>query len=151
MIKIIRTNSENQDFIQLVRFLDAYLRETDGEEHAFYAQFNKLDQIQCVVIAYQSEKVVGCGAIKPYSPQIMEVKRMYTTPEGRGGGVASMVLTELEKWAVELGSTKCILETGIKQVEAIGLYTKNQYQRIPCYGQYKNVENSVCFEKALKV
>jgi GNAT superfamily N-acetyltransferase len=80
----------------------------------------------------------------------MEIKRMYTSPESRKMGIASRVLSELEKWAFELSYGKCILETGKRQTEAIGLYIKTRYTRIPNYGQYAGVENSVCFEKKLK-
>ena len=74
---------------------------------------------------------------------------MYVPPALRGKGIASAVLAELEKWAKELNYKKCILETGKKQPEAIALYNKNGYCIIPNYGQYENVENSVCFEKNL--
>jgi putative acetyltransferase len=150
MISIIRTNSENQDFIQLVGHLDADLAERDGKDHSFYAQYNKIDKIKCVVVAYEDDEPVGCGAIKEYAPGTMEVKRMYTTPESRGKGVASQVLHALEAWAAELSYEKCILETGKKQPEAIGLYQKNGYKIIPNYGQYAGIENSLCFEKHLK-
>ncbi|MBI3162676.1 MAG: GNAT family N-acetyltransferase [Chloroflexi bacterium] len=149
MIKIIRTDPDNPDFIDLVRKLDADLAQRDGEEHSFYAQFNKIDRIKYAVVAYQDENPVGCGAIKEYSPGIMEVKRMYTSPESRGGGIAGKVLSELETWAAELSCNKRILETGKKQPEAIALYKKNGYKIIPNYGQYAEVENSVCFEKVI--
>jgi GNAT superfamily N-acetyltransferase len=80
----------------------------------------------------------------------MEVKRMYTIPELRGKGIASAILRKLEEWAKEMSNEKCILETGKKQVEAIKLYKKNNYKIIENYGQYANVDNSFCFEKALK-
>jgi GNAT superfamily N-acetyltransferase len=150
MIEILRTDSGNQDFINLVKHLDADLAERDGSEHSFYAQFNKVDKIKHVVIAYEDGKPVGSGAIKEYAPDIMEVKRMYTLPESRGKGVASKVLAELETWAAEMSYERCILETGKKQPEAIGLYKKNRYMLIPNYGHYAEVENSVCFEKILK-
>ncbi len=150
MIEVLRTDSGNQDFINLVKHLDADLAERDGKEHSFYAQFNKIDKIKHVVVAYENGKPMGCGAIKEYAPGIMEVKRMYTPPESRGKGVASKVLAELETWAAEMSYEKCILETGKKQPEAIGLYQKNGYTLIPNYGQYAEVENSVCFEKVLK-
>ena len=150
MIETLRTDSSNQDFIDLVKHLDADLAERDGQEHSFYAQFNKIDKIKNVVVAYENGKAVGCGAIKEYAPNIMEVKRMYTPPECRGKGVASRVLAELETWAAEMSYEKCILETGKKQPEAIRLYKKNNYTLIPNYGQYAEVENSVCFEKVLK-
>ena len=148
-IEAIRTNSGNPDFISLVKLLDADLAVRDGDEHAFYAQYNKVDAIRHVVVAYAGGRPVGCGAIKEFENGTMEVKRMYTLPEFRGKGIASQLLAELEKWAAELGYQKCILETGKKQPEAIALYQKNGYRDIPNYGQYAGVENSVCFEKDL--
>lgn len=148
-IKIKRTNSSDAGFIELVKHLDADLAIRDGEEHSFYDQFNKIDKLKYVVVACEDDLPIACGAIKEYSQDIMEVKRMYTDPEKRGMGVATKVLTELEKWAAELSYKKCILETGKKQPEAIALYQKNGYQLIPNYGQYAGTENSVCFEKKI--
>jgi GNAT superfamily N-acetyltransferase len=149
MITLIRTNSDNKDFHKLVRELDIDLKTRDGEEHSFFAQFNKIDTIKYVVIAYYKDKAVGCGAIKEYAHKTMEVKRMFVSLENRGQGIASLVLQELEKWCKELEFKTCILETGIRQPEAIKLYKKNNYHLIPNYGQYANVESSVCFEKEL--
>ena len=150
MISLLRTNSENTDFVELVKLLDADLAIRDGKEHSFYAQYNKIDNIKYVVIAYDNSKPVGCGAIKEYSPDIMEIKRMYTLPEERGKRIATKILIELEKWAHELSYKRCILETGKKQPEAISLYERNEYKIIPNYGQYVGMENSVCFEKEIK-
>lgn len=147
MIQLTRTNSGNADFIALVRLLDANLKVYDGDQHDFYDQYNKIDSIKHVIVAYVDGQAVGCGAIKEFAPGIMEVKRMYTRSEFRGRGIAGKVLAELEAWAAELSSEKCILETGKKQVEAIHLYEKNGYVVIPNYGQYAGVENSICFEK----
>lgn len=149
MIKLIRTNSNNIDFIGLVKHLDADLARRDGDDHAFYHQFNKIHRIQHAIVAYENDKPIACGAIKEHSPAAMEVKRMYTSPTCRGKGIATKVLTELEIWADELGYEKCVLETGKKQPEAIELYKKNGYKQIPNYGQYEGIENSVCFEKKL--
>ena len=149
MIRLKRTNSDNPDFIQLVSLLDAYLAKIDGEEHVFYAQLNKTDKIKHVIVAYEDEKAVSCGAIRDFNGQAMEVKRMYTLPEYRGKGIAKKVLNELEKWAAELSYGKCILETGLRQPEAIELYTKSGYKSIPNYGKYQGVGNSVCFEKVI--
>ena len=147
MLQLIRTNSNNIDFIQLVNQLDKELTIRDGDEHDFYDQFNKIDNIKYVVVAYENEKPVSCGAIKEFDVLTMEVKRMFTQEDARGKGIASKVLYELEKWAAELGYQKCILETGVRQPEAIRLYTKSGYELIENYGQYKGVENSRCFEK----
>lgn len=150
MITFIRTNSDNRDFLDLVKFLDADLAIRDGKDHSFYTQFNTLDNIKHVVVAYQDEKALGCGAIKEYMPDTMEIKRMYVSPESRNKGIATSVLAELEHWAKELSYAKCILETGKGQPEAIALYKKNGYTLIPNYGQYAGVDNSVCFQKELR-
>ena len=84
---IIRTNSDNTDFIDLVKLLDADLAIRDGEDHAFYAQYNKTGKIKYVVVGYEDNKPIACGAIREFTPQIMEVKRMYTLPEHRGKGI----------------------------------------------------------------
>jgi GNAT superfamily N-acetyltransferase len=148
-MNLVRTSSDNQDFITLIKQLDTALAEIDGAEHAFYNQFNKTDNIKHVVVAYENESPVACGAIKEYNANIVEVKRMFTLPDKRGKGIASLVLKELEKWASELSYNKCVLETGKRQPDAVQLYQKNGYKVIPNYGQYAGIENSICFEKEL--
>ncbi|NRD23884.1 GNAT family N-acetyltransferase [Winogradskyella litoriviva] len=150
MIKIIRSNAENEDFIFLVKQLDAYLKTTDGDEHNFYNQFNSIKALKHVVIAYIDGKPSACGAFKKYNENSVEVKRMFTTTQARNKGIATKVLTELEDWAKELNYSSCILETGIRQQEAVAFYKTNAYQIIPNYGQYKGVKNSLCFEKKIK-
>jgi len=150
MINLRRTDSDDADFKTLVKLLDADLAERDGADHGFYSQFNKIDKIRHAVVCYENDLPIGCGAIKAFGDEAMEVKRMYVSPGGRNKGIATRVLTELEAWAGELGYPKCVLETGKRQPEAIGLYEKNGYTRTPNYGQYVGVENSVCFEKVFK-
>jgi putative acetyltransferase len=149
MITFKRTDSDDNDFINLVKLLDAELAIVDGKEHTFYSQFNKIDSIKYVIVAYSDSIPMGCGAIKRFSEGAMEIKRMFVLPEARKKGIASGVLNELERWAFELGSVKCVLETGKRQKDAVSLYTKNSYKSIPNYGQYVGVENSICFEKEL--
>lgn len=147
MIELIRTNSGNKDFIELVKHLDAELAKRDGSQHSFYAQFNSIDLLNHVVVAHKNKLPIACGAIKRFNDQAMEIKRMYVCPEHRGKGIALKILTELECWTSELQYKKCVLETGKRQPEAIAFYKKNGYQLIANYGQYTNVENSMCFEK----
>ncbi|MEZ4792275.1 MAG: GNAT family N-acetyltransferase [Gelidibacter sp.] len=149
MIKIKRTDSTNSGFIGLVQLLDADLKIRDGVEHDFYHQFNAIVDIKNCIVLYEDETPIGCGAIKLYDEKTIEIKRMYVLPEHRGKGIAVRILFELEIWAQELGFSKCILETGFKQPEAIALYKKAGFKIIPNYGQYIGVENSVCFGKKL--
>jgi GNAT superfamily N-acetyltransferase len=150
MTKTVRTDSHNEHFIELVKLLDDDLAIRDGEDHSFYAQFNKIDLIKYAVVAYENNIPLGCGAIKAFDANTMEINRMYVKPESRGKGIASKILSELEAWASELSYNKCLLETGIKQPEALRLYTKNGYERIPNYGQYSDIIGSLCFEKELQ-
>lgn len=145
----VRTNNTNKDFLHLVTHLDKELALRDGEDHAFYAQFNKPDFLSNVVVYYKNNIAAGCGAFKAFDNKTVEIKRMFVLADYRNNHIATAILKELEKWALELGYTTCILETGIKQPEAIHLYTKNQYVRIPNYGQYENVKESVCMKKLL--
>lgn len=149
MASLVRTDSSHPDFRALVHLLDLDLAIRDGADHAFYAQFNKIDTIQHCIVAYSNDQPVGCGAIKAFGEDSMEVKRMYILPECRGKSIALQILTELETWAKELGMSKTVLETGQKQPEAIALYFKAGYSRTSNYGQYIGIENSLCFEKIL--
>ena len=144
-----RTHSQDSDFKELVKLLDADLVIRDGDEHEFYNQFNKLDAIKHVVVAYEKGEAVGGGGIKKYAAGVVEVKRMFVKADNRGKGIATKIISELENWTRELSYEKCILETGIRQPEAIALYKKCGYKIIPNYGQYRDAPNSVCFEKFL--
>lgn len=144
-----RTDSDNPDFQNLVSLLDADLSVRDGDEHAFYARFNKIAAIRNAIVCYADDKAIGCGAFKKYDDTKAEIKRMFVLPEFRGHGIGINILKELELWATEMNYTECILETGKKQPEAIHLYQKAGYFIIPNYGQYQNVENSVCMMKTV--
>ncbi len=149
MIKLIRTNSNNTDFVNLVTLLNDYLKVMDGDEHTFYNQYNNIDVLKNVVVAYINDKPVGCGAFKKYDENDTEIKRMFTLPETRGQGIASKILKELEDWSKELHFEACVLETGKCQIEAVQFYKKNRYTIIPNYGQYEGITNSLCFKKML--
>ena len=66
MMTLIRTNSLNQDFIHLVKYLDAELAHLDGDEHAFYAQLNKTHNLKHVIVAYENDKPIACGALREH-------------------------------------------------------------------------------------
>ncbi|MFC0680483.1 GNAT family N-acetyltransferase [Lysobacter korlensis] len=78
-----------------------------------------------------------------------ELKRMFVAPAARGAGVATALLTTLERTAVDLGVSRLVLETGPRQPEAIALYEKHGYVRIPNFGPYINDPLSLCFAKDL--
>jgi GNAT superfamily N-acetyltransferase len=147
MIIVKRTDSEDKDFQELVILLDNDLDELDKTAHTICEPFNKIDTIQYAIVVYSANEAIGCGAIRKYASDTMEIKRMFVRKDQRRKGIASMILDELECWAKELGFTRCILETGEKLPEAINLYQKKSYSRIANYGQYQCLGCSVCFEK----
>ena len=149
MIALLRTTSDHADFQKLVVQLDAYLQVIDGEDHAFYSQFNKSNLLKNALVAYENNVTVGIGAYKEYDAETIEIKRMFTFPEQRGKGIAKTILTELENWAREENYSIAILETGFELKDAISLYRKMGYQVIENYGQYIGVENSICMKKHL--
>jgi len=149
MITLKRTTSDNLDFQKLTRLFDEYLVDIDGDEKDFFAQYNQI-YIAQVVIYYDNESAVGCGAFKQLELQVAEIKRMFVLPEQRGKGIALTILNELESWAVSSGFISCVLETSIKLESALVLYKKAGYEVIPNYGQYINVESSVCMKKNVK-
>jgi putative acetyltransferase len=149
MITCIRTDATDQQFTDLVTLLDAELHVIDGNDHSFYAQYNKIDMIRHALVCFENDVPVACGAFKPFDDNTVEIKRMFVKPQMRGKGVGSMVLVELEKWAAELKFKHCILETGKRQPDAIKLYENAGYRQISNYGQYKDVDNSVCMKKAI--
>ena len=150
MIELRHTDSNSPDFQELVTKLDDELRIRDGADHPFYAQFNKLDAIRHVVVAYMDNVAVGCGALRQYSVETVEIKRMFVRPVFRGQGIALLVLSNLESWASEQDYTQCVLETGYNQPEAIALYNKAGYHQIPNYGPYAGVATSICFGKKIQ-
>ena len=145
-MKLLKTNSNNSDFQSLTKLFDEFLVDIDGEEKDFFAQFNQI-YIENVILFYLDEIAVGCGAFKEYEPNVAEIKRMFVLPEYRGKGIAKTILKELELWTKSLDYTSTILETSNKLTSAINLYKKSGYEIIPNYGQYVNVESSVCFRK----
>ncbi len=149
MITLKRTNSDNADFKNLVVLLDQDLAIRDGEDHAFYNQFNKTDKIKHAIVFYENDTPVGCGAFREKESDTVEIKRMFVHPDFRKKGIASSVLAALEIWAKEVGYVYTILETGKNQPEAINLYQKQEYTIIPNYPPYEKMDNSVCMKKTL--
>jgi putative acetyltransferase len=147
---LLRVNSGDSDFKRLVALLDRDLNGRYGNLQSVYDGFNAVESIDTAVVAKMDDRAVGCGCFKPFDGDTVEIKRMFVLPEHRGKGIAGRILDELERWAIESGFSRSVLETGVKQTEAVGLYQKKGYARIENYGQYAGMKNSVCFEKRLQ-
>lgn len=113
------------------------------------------DGIAAMVVLRVDDEPVACGAIRDASdddglgPGDGELKRMYVVPEQRGRGHARVILAELERLATERGWRRLVLETGVLQVEAIGMYLSSGYRSIPGFGPYAAETSSRCFAKDL--
>lgn len=148
-IEVRRTNSDNECFRRLVSKLEEYLARTDDKAHAECKQHNKLCTIKHVIVAYIDGEAAGCGAIRKFDENTIEIKRMFVSHNAQNKGIGASILASLEAWAKELGFEKSVLETGVMMPEAIKFYEKNNYSRIPNYGQYEGMEKSICFSKLL--
>jgi putative acetyltransferase len=151
MIKLLRCKSDNQDFRNLVILLDEDLYSRNGIIQAQYDKFNKIESIDTGIVAFYDGIPVGCGCFKKFDNKTVEIKRMFVIKEYRSNGIAKMILSELENWALENGYKNSILETGINQFEAINFYQKVGYKTIENFGQYIGNPNSICMSKVLNL
>jgi GNAT superfamily N-acetyltransferase len=101
------------------------------------------------LVLWQDAEAIGCIGLQPFGPAAAEIKRMYVVPAARGRGLSRLLLGAVETHARNRGLTALRLETGIKQPEAIGLYSRSGYREIPRYAPYEDIALSVCFAKDL--
>lgn len=104
-----------------------------------------------LVVVEEDGTLLACGALKRVSLDTAEVKRMYTVPGARGRGLGRRILGALIERGRSLGYTRLVLETGDLQAGALHLYGSAGFVRIPNYGYYVGVENSLCYGLRLEV
>ena len=148
-LKILKTDSKNNDFIKLIKLLDDDLNERYGELQKQYSKHNKVDYIKDVVIIYKDEAPIACGAFKKHDINIIELKLIFVIKENRRQGLSKLIIKELEELAINSGYKHILLETGIKQHEAINMYRNTGYDVIQNYEPYIGNINSVCMKKDL--
>jgi GNAT superfamily N-acetyltransferase len=100
-------------------------------------------------IAYTGDRAVACGGFRFLGDGTAEVKRMYTVPDARSRGIGRRILQRIEDEARALGYVRLVLETGVRQPEAIALYEGAGFVRVPCWGEYAGAPRSVCLAKYL--
>jgi putative acetyltransferase len=143
---------ESDDARRLIAALDAHLASRYPPEQRFGPNLKPehlARGLGTFLIARAGGRAIGCGALRLLDETTAEVKRMYVEPELRGQGVAKQVLDHLESAAASLGARRLVLETGVHQVEAIGLYLRAGYEPIDCWGEYASSATSVCYEKKI--
>jgi putative acetyltransferase len=146
---MIRTNSENKDFKQLTDLLDDELCMIYNTKKADYEEYNRITDLPTVLLVYENEVAIGCGCFKVYDENTIELKRMFVIPAFRGKGIASAMVVELERWAVELGFRDAVLETGTGQPAAIEMYHKLGYATAEKPSQNEEIGHSVFMKKKL--
>jgi len=99
------------------------------------------------VVAYETGRPVGCGALRPIDSATVEVRRMYVMKNARRTGTARRILAFLEASANRMGYKVIRLETGNRQQSAMALYESFGFRRIEPFGEYENDPTSVCYEK----
>ena len=102
MIILQRTTSDSSQFKILTEKLDHELKLIYGSSQDEFDQYNIMNELDTVVIAYINETPVGCGCFKKFDTSSAELKRMFVDTNYRGQGIGSAVLTELENWAKEI-------------------------------------------------
>jgi putative acetyltransferase len=143
---------DSADAQRLIEALDAHLASRYSPEQRFGPNLKPAQLatgLGAFVVARMDGRAVGCGAVRLLDTTTVEVKRMYVEPEMRGRGIGNDILAHLEDAGRELGARRAVLETGIYQDEAIGLYRRAGYSVVDCWGEYKTSPTSVCYEKAI--
>lgn len=150
-LDLAKIHPHSEEVMGLIADLNQYLWEQYPEDQEEYASHNHLPLDTTLIVARINGKAVGCGAFRPFSwdSRAVEVKRMYVAPDARGLGIGKALLAKLEALAAESGYTITRLETGNRQVEAVGLYEASGYQLIPNYPPYEDMPLSLCYEKVL--
>jgi putative acetyltransferase len=150
MITFQRSNYLNPDFQKFCEELNKefWVRYPDSQHN--FEIYNKVDESARIIVVYDDNIAIGCGSFRAMKERnTMEIKRMYVGPDWRGAGIARRILSELERWAGEEGYEQSVLETGVKQPEAIALYSRAGYTQIPNYPPYVEVKESICMKKKL--
>ncbi|KID31054.1 GNAT family N-acetyltransferase [Prauserella rugosa] len=109
------------------------------------------------LVGYRDEVPVACGGWRSHDEDDgslragdAEIKRMFVVDGERGKGYARTMLAALERTASDAGCHRIVLETGLKQPEAIALYRSSGYHEIDKFGVYAQDELSVCMAKELE-
>lgn len=141
---------EDRDLHILIEKLDEELLTLYPAEGIYGLDFSdpKVNEMT-FCMAYVNGTPSGCGAYRPLTGEVAELKRFFVEKPFRSRGIASLLLNFVEGKAREAGMSVIRLETGPKQPEAIGLYSKFGYKQIALYGEYTDCEYSYCMEKKL--
>ncbi len=145
-----REAADSPDALRLCDALDDDLRiRYPGDEPTHFAPVDANAEGGAFLVVRDRGAAVGCVALRRYAAGVGEIKRMYVAECCRGQGLGRQLLEAVEQEARAAGYARVILETGLAQPEAMALYERSGYERIPAYGQFADHPLSVCYEKRL--
>lgn len=139
------------DYRMLAKKLDEYYFTLVGDIQNRYADVNRPENMDCLLVAYEGKTAVGCGAWKHVDEHTAEVKRIFVLPEHRRKGVASSIIRTLEDHIGFAGYQKILLETARTTGDSHALYFSLGYKEIPYYGSPAGAENCRCFLKDVEL
>jgi putative acetyltransferase len=146
-VAINQERPDSPDAAGLILELEAHLASLYPltSRHGFSVERLVAEKVDFFVL--RSDGVpAGCGGILFVDDEYAEIKRMYVRPEFRGLGLGRRILEHLTTHAVARGITLVRLETGIHQREAIALYERQGFHRIPPFGPYTDDPLTLCYE-----
>ena len=153
-VVIVEERPDSADAAQLIAELEAHLAPLYPQESRHGYSVDKLLRERVSFFVARVDNVpAGCGGVQlvgaEHGEAYGEIKRMYVRPRFRGLGLGNLLLAHLADYTRRHGVNMLRLETGIHQVEAIALYERFGFQRIPPFGPYHDDPVSLCFEKRL--
>ncbi|MEN9704595.1 MAG: hypothetical protein RLZZ393_474 [Pseudomonadota bacterium] len=149
----VRFESADQpDVIALIDALDAYQMPLYPPEshHGIDVRALCRPEVRFAVVRDERAVAVACGAVVLEGLQ-GELKRMYVDPAFRGRGIGRVLMGFLEQAAVEHGCKRLLLETGVRQPEAIAFYEACGFRHRGPFGDYTTDPHSVFLQKELGV
>lgn len=99
------------------------------------------------VVARLDGRAVGCGGLKRVDEAGGEIKRVWTSPDVRGLGVARTIMRRLEAEARQMGLKTVRLDTNKALFEARAFYLRRGYREVARFND--NPYAHFWFEKAL--
>lgn len=155
-LQVVRVPITHPDAQALIEAVQAeYVARYGGQDESPIDPADFEDPLGRFYVGYLDGTPVATGAWRRSSVRALgaevtaEVKRMYVVPAAQRRGVARRMLAHLEATAAEAGIGAMVLETGMKQPEAIALYTSSGYEPIPGFGHYRGSELSRCFGRRI--
>lgn len=149
-ITIRQVSPDLPDAVTLIDELETHLASLYPIESRHGFAVEKLIQEQVAFyVAWLDQTPAGCGGIKLFDRDYGELKRMYVRPDHRGQGLGRRLIDVLAGHARQNQVRLLRLETGIYQTEAIGLYERYGFRRIPPFGNYTDDPLSLCYEMQL--